>query len=109
MFVDLFGESANSCLVLSVAVDRDPMPLHLGKQMRRGRWRDPLRGEMTADVQISRDFLFLDGLMLLPRLLHFLLLRPAAFVECAIARFEFAANPGDVLVGLSDERFFGGV
>ena len=93
--------------MLSVAVDGGPALLHLGKQMWCGRWCDPLRGEVTADVQISRIFLFLDGLMLLPRLLHFLLLRPAPFVECAIPRFELAANPGDVLVCLRNERFGG--
>ena len=45
--------------------------------------------------------------MLLPRLLHFLLLCPAPFVECAIPRFELATNPGDVLVCLRNERFGG--
>ena len=46
--------------------------------------------------------------MLLPRLAHFLLLRAAAFVERAIARFEFAPDARDVFVRLRDECFLGG-
>ena len=91
-----------------MAVDRGAMVLHLGEQMGRVRRRDTLRSEVTADVQVGRVLLFLDGLMLLPRLTNFLLLRAAASFEFAIARVELAANARDVLVRLGDECFLGG-
>ncbi len=94
LFVDLAGEHSQRLPVLGVAIDRGAAMLHFGQQMRCGRWRDPLRGEVTADVKIGRVFLFLDSLMLLPRLLYFLLLRPAAFVERAIAPLQIRSERG---------------
>ena len=108
MFIDLTGEFCQFLPVLSVAIDRGPALLHLGQQMGCGRWRDPLRGEVTANIEISWVFLFLDSLMLLPGLLYLLLLRPAAFVQSTVPPFELGANPGNIFVCLRNERFSGG-
>ena len=108
LLVDLGREQSQRLPVLLVAIDGGAMTLHVGEQMRRSRRRDPLRGEVAADVQVGRILFFFDGLMLLPRLLYFLLLRPAAFLERAIARFELAPDARDVLVRLCDKCFLGG-
>ena len=108
LFVDLAGKRAPALLCAAVPIDRVAVALHLGEQMWRVRRRDPLRGEMTADVQISRDFS-------VPRRSD-ACARASCIASCcarlfsfsvAIARFEFAAHPRDIFFRPRQVRFGG--
>ena len=70
--------------------------MRLGQEMRRV-WRcNPLRSEMTPNIQISGIFPFLNCLMMGARFSNCFLLQPDALVQCSIARFKFGPDTLDI-------------
>src|SRR5438046_7449996 len=70
--------------------------MRLGQEMRRV-WRcNPLRSEMTPNIQIRGIFPFLNCLMMCARFSNCFLLQPDALVQCSIARFKFGSDTLDI-------------
>src|SRR6266513_4676153 len=88
-------------------------PMRLGQEMRRV-WRcNPLRSEMTPNIQIRGIFSFLNCLMMCARFANCFLLHPDALVQCSIARFKFGPDTLDIFFhnrefGFGRNQFFFG-
>src|ERR1700681_4270348 len=74
------------------------MLLYFRQQVGRIRRSDALRSQMTADIEVSRILLLLDGFMMSAGILESVLLRAAVLIQDAIARFKFLPDPRDVFV-----------
>ena len=103
LFVDLAGEQDQLRPVLQMSIHGLPAAAHFLEQMRRVRWGDALRREMTPDVQISGIFSLLDCLMTCACFSNRFLLGAAALVQGSIARFKFTPNALNIF--LYDGKF----
>src|SRR6266480_2299681 len=63
--------------------------------MRCVRRSNALRSQVTANVQVSRIFSLLDGLMLCARFSQRFLLDADVIVQFSVARFKFTPDPLD--------------
>ena len=90
-----------------MSIHRAAAAMHIREQMRCVGRCNPLRREMTPDVQISGIFPLFDSLMVGPRLPNCFLLCAAVVAEGTVARCEFVANTLDIF--FHDRKFrFGG-
>src|ERR1700686_1531459 len=90
-----------------MSIHRHAVFAHVVEQMRRIRRSDPLRREMTSNVEIGRIFSLLDNLMMLFGFDNCVLLRANVLREAFIAPFIVAAHFGDISFDRG-KFFFGG-